>query len=279
MKKYNSIIIIFFFVITLLPLVSNNARAESVYLKLEIPVVTKIGGIKQNKNQNTYSNNIRKTHDESKINISNQFGIGLGYKLSDYFDAELMYSQLQYSFLEVDANINNDCSTTKRDADQLYGYATPASSNRRAYCASNPNTFVNQQEICGSPNVCSDTVSSHISSKIDTLVGSVKFKPFGQVKMFTPYVSVGAGAAVNKVKKINYSMRADGIANGPSAETKRSIALAYELGIGTRVHLMEKVNLEFTAKYFDYGKHMFKKDVSRKINGYKFSIGAIFVLW
>ena len=52
------------------------------------------------------------------------------------------------------------------------------------------------------------------------------------------------------------------------------IFLALEFGFGTKIKVTDKVDLDIGIKYYDYGKHRMSEYISKKITGYKFTIGG-----
>lgn len=252
------------------------AYADNFYLKVEAPVITRSIKEKPNKYKGAPLNNTRahQTFDSYPM-------FGIGYNISDYIEAELMYGQLKYSFekYETKAGINYFVSEVKHD---LFAFAhrSSAKPKRSASCGSLEYTFLTRPEICGTDaTATANTALLNIRafSKIQTLISSIKLKPFKQINFFTPYISVGAGIATSKS---NYTYSADvlgpyGMKSSFLKGKKSTNALALEFGIGVKIKLTDKVSLEMSSKYFNYGKHSIAHNISKSLNGYKLNTAII----
>ena len=80
------------------------------------------------------------------------------------------------------------------------------------------------------------------------------------------YIFGGLGIVFGESKTTQFSKD---IVGGHSLKKRTTQTLGLELGLGTKVMLSQKINLEVNAKYFDYGKYALSKDISKKIDGYK----------
>lgn len=253
---------------------SNQAFAQGLYLKLELPVGIGLIDSKhlQDKSLVDKISYARKSSGSIKPTILNQFGIG--YVVSDYIDTELMYGQLKYSFKKDYVNANLYYAHHN-----LFGFAYTSTTtpDRQAYCTRTPAGFLKTDEICGGPS-SSGISSLKIAGKLNTFIGSVKLKPLKQIKSFSPYISMGAGIAFSnsQYRTSLYSAPIEN-PNFPSGR-KKARALGLEFGAGTKIQVTKGIDLDCNVKYFDYGNHILAHAVSKKINGYKFSIGMTFLL-
>lgn len=146
MIYFASYLIIFF---------SYEANADKLYLKLMIP---------QYRNLNT-ANNIGQSHPSpvfilqrniaQTTTIRGQYEFGVGYKISDYLEIELMLSQMGYSFQHTEyTNTVKEVYTSSNInvRHNLFAAATVQTSNARttAFCNNNPDAFLTKNEICDS---------------------------------------------------------------------------------------------------------------------------------
>jgi len=256
---------------------SSQAYAEGFYLKLDFPVGMEL--IDSKSAQNLSSDDIHRKSGALKPTFLTQLGVG--YKFSDYFEAELMYGQLGYNFA-ADTIITKLNYATSPLGHDLFGFAfngTPGTFST-PYCTNNPALFVTTDEICGMASVFSSGITSlKTSTKFNNLVGAVKYMPIKEVyKMFSPYVSLGAGIS-HSSSKFSYSFYSvpAGTIQYPSGK-KTTSALALEFGVGTKVKVAKNFHLDVSAKYYDYGNHKLAPTISKKVKGYKFSVGATFLL-
>ena len=232
---------------------------DKLYLKAELPIYT-----------------IAKRHDCSGSKVSDGYGFGIGYVVSPKIEVELMHSMLGLRFNKSNASTYVDHverSNEFRD-NQLFGFAFPSFGKFGSICADDENTFVTKEEICDSSvssTTCTNISGQSNSIKLNNLIMSVKFNLFQQYKYFTPYIIAGTGIVLGEAENIKFSKDFVG---GSLVKRKRTRSLGFELGVGTKVYLIPKLNLEVNAKYFDYGKH----NGFKKINGYKFSAAVVFFL-
>lgn len=277
--KYKVIIRCLFLGITNLFLVDSQCYAKTLsdelYLKVELPVYKKV-------------NFKDKKQGERDLTFSNQYAVGAGYVISPYLDAELMFdqSELHYeeSSVNTSSNVNtysneiNKPSSNKIDSKQLFGFAFPSTSTSAAHCAGTEAAFLTKEDICNTPttttnntNNCTNVSGSSNSIKLNTLILSTKLKLFEQNELFIPYIFGGLGIVFGESKSTQFSKD---IVGGHSIKKRTTQTLGFEVGVGTKVTLRPKTNLEISAKYFDYGKYALGQNVFKKINGYKLSIGA-----
>ncbi len=270
--------------ITNLFLVDSQCYAKTLYddlyLKFESPVYKKL-------------NFKDKKQGEQNLTFSNYYTAGAGYVISPYLEAELMFGQSELHSEESGVNITsstntyfnqvNKSSSSAIDNKQWFGFAKPSTSTSSSYCANNESTFLTKGDICGTStaaaatntttttNNCTNISGSSTSIKLNTLILSAKLKFFEQSGLFTPYISGGLGVVFGESKSTQFSKD---IVGGHLLKKRTTQTLGLELGLGTKVMLSQKINLEVSAKYFDYGKYALSKDFSKKIDGYKLSIGV-----
>ena len=264
-------------------IVDNQCYAETladkIYLKIELPVHTEV---KLNNEKPVGSNS----------STSNQYAAGVGYIISPYLETELMFSQFELHSEEASINtppnsvnttsnsINTTSDTNEHDGD-LFGFAYPSTPTSRAYCASSDATFISRKDLCKPYTNRTSTINavtpaanqdiSVSSIKLNTFILSTKLNLIEEHKRITPYIFGGLGIVLGESKNTLFSKD---IADGSSTKTETTQRIGLEFGIGTKIKLFSKTNLEISAKYFDYGKYDLGQDVSKGINGYKLSIGV-----
>ena len=269
----------FLFVLTFS--LSSQAYAEGFYMKLDFPVALELIDSKsaQDLTSSNSSSDINRKSGALKPTLLTQLGVG--YKVSDYFEGELMYGNLGYNFA-ADTIITKTNYASSPLGHNLFGFAdsgTPGTF-RQPYCPDNADFFVTTDDICGTGSTFTSGISAlKTSTRFNNLIATAKYMPVKEVyKMFSPYVSVGAGISHSSSKSFYsfYSVPA-GTIKYPSGK-KTTSALALEFGIGTKVKVAKNFYLDVSAKYYDYGNHKLAHTVSKKVKGYKFSVGAIFLL-
>jgi opacity protein-like surface antigen len=253
----------------------EEACASGFFLKLDFPVAMESIGDKFGQDSSVlsaYSHTKRSTANLKPFPVHQ---IGLGYTTSDYFEAELMYGLSRYSF-QKDYLSTNAIAFNPAFGHTLFGFAFTSPS---AFCSSDPLSFINAHDICvGGGGTSTSVASLKVTGMLSTLIGSVKYKPFKRIKLFSPYISLGAGVAHSNSKyKTAIFSTFPGNVTAPSGKMK-STALALEFGAGTKVQVTKAIDLDFSIKYFNYGNHAIAHNVSRKFSGYKFTIGATFLL-
>jgi opacity protein-like surface antigen len=173
---------------------------------------------------------------------------------------------------------------------QLFGFAVPSTSYSRANCADNEKTFVNKSEVCDNwpvSTTSTETVLVKIPSSrqvtnttiygmsqslvLQTFITSVKYNFLGKKEIFIPYVSAGVGVVWGSYKNTRFSSELPGHVFTTRQKTS---AFGTELGIGTKIKLFGKQNLDINMKYYDYGRHHFIK----RIRGYQFSAGVLLMI-
>jgi opacity protein-like surface antigen len=271
--------------ITNLFLADNQCYAKTLYddlyLKFELPVYKKL-------------NFKDKKQGEQSLTFSNYYAAGAGYIISPYLEAELMFGQSELhseeSGVKITSSTNSYSNQTSKSNlstignKEWFGFAQSSTANSSAYCANNAATFLTKEDICGTStaatttntttttNNCTNISGSSTSIKLNTLILSTKLKFLEQKGLFTPYIFGGLGVVFGESKTTQFSKD---IVGGHSLKKRTTRTLGLELGLGTKIMLSQKINLEVSAKYFDYGKYALSKDVSKKIDGYKLSIGVM----
>jgi opacity protein-like surface antigen len=280
--KYKIIIRYLFLVVTTLFLTDTRCYAEGlsdkIYLKIELPVHTKI--------------NVNNEKIEGfDLSTLNQYAAGVGYVISPYLETELMFSQFEIHSEEstlntysnsVDRASGNDTNINKHDSD-LFGFAYPSTPTSRAYCASSDRTFTSRKDLCRSyindpstTNYEYEGISGYSNSiKLKTFILSTKLNLIEEHKRITPYIFGGLGIVLGESKNTKFSKDIEG---GSSTKTETTQRIGIEFGVGTKIKLFSKSNLEINAKYFDYGKYDLGQNASKGINGYKLSIGLTCLL-
>lgn len=146
------------------------------------------------------------------------------------------------------------------------------------FCSDVEGTFLTKEEICGNPSSRSILSTLSSSSRIQRFIMSFKFKTFKSISLFSPYISVGAGLAHSRSKYKYETSYTGSTLRRYSKGGKTTNSLALELGIGSKVKIINKVSLDISAKYFDYGKYIIAPNFSKRISGYKLSAGIIWVI-
>jgi opacity protein-like surface antigen len=267
---------------------SFNAEAynPSFHLKVEAPIA-----------ETGWGNEAKlKKADFSKVfhnGIVPSFGAG--YRVSEFFEMELLYGTQRYNFIAYGINQEQLTFSSK---EQLFS-RQPSSPNlsKDLYTSARPVRGPNDEyegytcyatkvftleELCGTciiPSVTYNALSSNILiaqiyGRLHTVLASGRVKPFKELGMFSPYLSVGVGTAHSRSKfaKLYYT---SGSLSDFSSGARKTNSIAFEFGIGTQMRLAKNVSLDVAAKYFDYGKHTMAPNISRKINGYKITAGAM----
>ena len=63
-----------------------------------------------------------------------------------------------------------------------------------------------------------------------------------------------------------------------SKEINNKIGFSYNLGIGAKVRVLPKLDVELGVRYFDYGKYKIAKEESKRIRGYSATAGVVIKL-
>lgn len=288
--KYKIIIRCLFLIVTALFSIDNQCHAhvlsDKIYLKIELPVHTEV---KLNNEKPVGSNS----------STSNQYSAGIGYIISPYLETELMFSQFELHSEESSINtppnsvnitsnsINTTSDTNEHDGD-LFGFAFPSTPTSRAYCPSSDATFISRKDLCKpytnrtstinavTPAANQDIQDISVSSiKLNTFILSTKLNLIEEHKRITPYIFGGLGIVLGESKNTLFSKD---IAGGSSTKTETTQRIGLEFGVGTKIKLFSKTNLEINVKYFDYGKYDLGQNASKGINGYRLSIGVTCLL-
>jgi opacity protein-like surface antigen len=98
--------------------------------------------------------------------------------------------------------------------------------------------------------------------KNNTLLGNVYYD-FTGIYRFTPYVTAGVGLAANSVQASLPPVPVEG-----ASQTKRSMKIAYMLGLGMRVNIFKRWFLDSSYRYMQLGSKLeMSPNSSYKING------------
>ncbi|WHA05131.1 outer membrane beta-barrel protein [Candidatus Bandiella numerosa] len=274
-----------FFVLNVLLLVSifaNNAHSKNIYLKAELPIYKKYGGI-----------NKKDSKDHKISAISDSYGFGLGYNFSNYIETELIFNQMKYFIYSSSYNVGNVDYTHSHKinykcelADKVIPYKTfcPCGIMTTTENSADESKIFTRGEFLKSKNKSEDVelkssdialkeVSSDIiKMKLQALVASVKLKVPNEGRV-VPFLSLGAGVSRMKVNENKSELSKTGLTETPTLKNKTSFA--YRVGVGTKIKVSSKVELELSARYFNYGKYKLSNDVSKKVTGHDLSAGII----
>jgi len=278
-----------FFVLNVLLLVSifaNNAHSKNIYLKAELPIYKKYGGI-----------NKRDSKDHKISAISDSYGFGLGYNFSNYIETELIFNQMKYFIYSSSYNVGNVDYTHSHKIDYKCEFAYkvipyPAfcpckhmeTTKWKTENIADETKIFTRGEFLKSKNKSEDVelkssdialkeVSSDIiKMKLQALVASVKLKVPNEGRV-VPFLSLGAGVSRMKVNENKSELSKTGLNETPTLKNKTSFA--YRVGVGTKIKVSSKVELELSARYFNYGKYKLSNDVSKKVTGHDLSAGII----
>ena len=274
-----------FFVLNVLLLVSifaNNAHSKNIYLKAELPIYKKYGGI-----------NKKDSKDHKISAISDSYGFGLGYNFSNYIETELIFNQMKYFIYSSSYNVGNVDYTHSHKinykcelADKVIPYKAfcPCGIMTTTENSADESKIFTRGEFLKSKNKSEDVelkssdialkeVSSDIiKMKLQALVASVKLKVPNEGRV-VPFLSLGAGVSRMKVNENKSELSKTGLTETPTLKNKTSFA--YRVGVGTKIKVSSKVELELSARYFNYGKYKLSNDVSKKVTGHDLSAGII----
>jgi len=274
-----------FFVLNVLFLISmfiNSAHSKNIYFKAELPIYKKYGGI-----------NKRDSKDHKISAISDSYGFGLGYNFSNFIETELIFNQMKYFIYSSSYNVGNVDYTHSHKidykcelADKVIPYPAfcPCKNMTQTENSADESKIFTRGEFLKSKNKSEDVelkssdialkeVSSDIiKMKLQALVASVKLKVPNEGRV-VPFLSLGAGVSRMKVNENKSELSKTGLTETPTLKNKTSFA--YRVGVGTKIKVSSKVELELSARYFNYGKYKLSNDVSKKVTGHDLSAGII----
>lgn len=172
------------------------------------------------------------SHPDNRISssFSPSFEIGLGVKLKDRSSIELLFHRMNHNFKG----------------------ALPDSKK----------SYVIKEEF-GTSNVDVDTYMG-LSNKITTnaVIANFKYDILNSAEnKIVPFGSIGLGLAVNKSNDFIYDIHKERYINDPTGKTNKIIypgdvnySIAWQVGAGFRIICDEKIDLEISGRYYDYGK-------------------------
>ena len=255
---------VFFFIICLIThLAMSYDCFANIYLKLEIPLHSKYN--------KTFEEN-RNNQDKDKLNNIHNYSLGAGYKISDYFETEIMFNQFNRTFKKDDLVYN--ISSHNIPDTQEFGIISMLK-NRPPYCnASIEGGTITKKEICEIQSHIPSINRSYISTNIKSIIPLFKIYPLAKKNLkFNPYFLFGIGITENKYKINNLNI----IKSIPTSSSKslKKYKLAAECGAGLKIDIIKRISIEISVKYFNYGQHKFDKDIIIKANGYRFSTALV----
>ncbi len=274
-----------FFVLNVLFLISmfiNSAHSKNIYFKAELPIYKKYGGI-----------NKKDSKDHKISAISDSYGFGLGYNFSNYIETELIFNQMKYFIYSSSYNVGNVDYTHSHKidykcelADKVIPYKafcpcgimTPTENSADTSRIFRKGEFLKSKnksedvELKSSDIALKEVSSDIIKMKLQALVASVKLKVPNEGRV-VPFLSLGAGVSRMKVNENKSELSKTGLTETPTLKNKTSFA--YRVGVGTKIKVSSKVELELSARYFNYGKYKLSNDVSKKVTGHDLSAGII----
>lgn len=273
------------FILSVLFLVSisvNNVHSKNIYLKAELPIYKKYDGI-----------NKKDSKDHKISNITDSYGFGLGYNFSNYVETELIFNQMKYFIHTSSYDVGNvdykqvhKVNYTCELADKVNPYKSfcPCAKMTSTEAVADTSRVFKKGEFLKSKSkseeielgssdvVLKGVYSNVIKMKLQALIASVKLKAHNKGRVI-PFLSLGAGVSHMKINKNESTLNKSGINDVPTLKNKTSFA--YRVGVGIKIKMSSKVELELSARYFDYGKYKLSNDISKKIIGHDFSAGII----
>jgi opacity protein-like surface antigen len=133
----------------------SKAHSKDVYVKLELPIYSKYGGLDKAK------------HKQYRENITDNYGLGWGYNFSDYVEAEITFDQMKYSLygstsqislpqkiLEMPIAEENNKKSIPNIGKLLHRFAwaetRKCSGIITGHCSDIPSAFLTKEEVCSS---------------------------------------------------------------------------------------------------------------------------------
>lgn len=273
MKKIGIVILAF-----LIIFITKVHALASLYLKVELPIHKQYKDLNKKKEPD---------YNKKKAKIlANTYGIGLGYGFSDYVEAEVVYDQMKYVYYSSDEQVGIVSTTPLGGAvggNELYTRARKIPSGSvtgvRGICSGAPDGFMTKEQFCGIAPPGQSTIKKYnsiaITMKLQTLIAAVKLKLHNKSRL-TPFITLGAGASRMKIDEKNENLnQAKARIISDSIKLKNKTSFAYRAGVGTQIRIHSKVELELSARYFNYGKYKLTNDVTKKITGYDVSGGIV----
>jgi opacity protein-like surface antigen len=258
--------------LSILFLFINEVHSKAVYLKIELPIYKKYADL------DNYKHGEYKKYAKS---ITDTYALGFGYNFSNYVETELIFDQMKYLFYgsrNQIGGINDEIKKTnaKLEKDTFLSFAKKSKSGGRGTCSSIPQTFVTPEEFCDQIPLNKSIINQYddivMQMKLQALVASVKLKVPNEGRV-VPFLSLGAGVSRMKVNENKSELSKTGLTEIPTLKNKTSFA--YRVGVGTKIKVSSKVELELSARYFNYGKYKLSNDVSKKVTGHDLSAGII----
>ena len=273
------------FILSVLFLISifvNNVHSKNIYLKAELPIYKKYDGI-----------NKKDSKDHKISNITDSYGFGLGYNFSNYVETELIFNQMKYFIHTSSYDVGNvdykqvhKVNYTCDLADKVNPYKSfcPCAKMTSTEAVADTSRVFKKGEFLKSKSKSEEielrssdvalkgVYSNVIKMKLQALIASVKLKAHNKGRVI-PFLSLGAGVSHMKINKNESTLNKSGINDVPTLKNKTSFA--YRVGVGIKIKMSSKVELELSARYFDYGKYKLSNDISKKIIGHDFSAGII----
>ncbi len=290
----------------------NSAYAEKVYFKIVGPSYTSLKINKQNNSKFTEINSKLQTNASIYLgyHFLRNIDLEISFSTHNYYLRQMNRVSSQHTHrVTTPSNINHNLFAfafdngpdndpfcwddlgvegfkTKKQicnsaniSHNLFAFAFDNGQNNDPFCWDDLGVegFKTKEQICGTSTTVTTTNTQQtnisVSSRMYTLVPAVRFKPpLLQTKLFTPYISAGAGIAISR-NKISRSF-----SSGAPTQlfTNTTKALALEFGIGTHIHITRRISLDIEAKYFNYGTHEFIPGSRASINGYRIGGGLTF---
>jgi opacity protein-like surface antigen len=250
----------------------SKAHADVWHLKLEMPAhyTLNLGENEPNNNNKPNFETAKQLPGSKKQFFLSGLGVALSYELAEWIDLEVSTSGMNYSLA---VNKPYEVSISAANNNIKHDQFTAAFSGNETdppYCSRSESHFLNKQEICGSFSFKAND-SEYVVNRLYTFLGGTRLKPFANIKMFAPYVSVGAGLAMNNAKQYKFDNQAS---HTSLIDEIKSNSFAFEIGGGSLIKLNERVALDANFKYFNYGKHKLTADYKpQEIKGMKINIG------
>lgn len=265
------------FILVFMLLFINKVQSKNLYLKAELPIYKKYMGLDTEEN---------KKYKKSTKNLSDSYGLGIGYNFSDYIETELIFDQMKYLYFgNIDTfktmSIDPPEPKIKLKKNQYLSFAQK-NKDGAGVCSNIPQNFVTLEELYSNPSpsisgkrsFLEQYTKTVIKMKLQTLIASVKFK-VPTKKRLVPFITLGAGASKMKIdeKSDKLNPEKNDILSIPTLKNKTSFA--YRVGLGMKFKISENSALEVYARYFDYGKYKLSNGDQKRIKGHDFSAGVI----
>ena len=253
-----------------------EASSKEIYFKWDMPVYKK------------YKDERSKEYKEqSKSRMLAESEVGIGYNYSENIEMEVMLSQKEYVFQSrVLQKGQHQCKFVSQLKHKGYSPSPRSSINHvtgkrdkehdvDATKRYRPETICKSDEEHEKTEVINKYDGGIVSMKLYNIMPTVKFKLENESRI-TPFAFVGAGITYATMR--GESVKFESGKETVRREKKNKIGFSYNLGIGAKVKVLPKLDVELGVRYFDYGKYKISKEESKGIKGYSASVGVVIKL-